>query len=64
MAELPAVNASPLIFLTRVDLVDLLLLAAPEIAVPAPVADEIGRRGTWDPAASALARTNWRRVVA
>jgi predicted nucleic acid-binding protein len=63
VAELPAVNASPLIFLTRVALLDLLLLAAPEIAVPAPVADEIRRRGSSDPVSRALATMNWLQVV-
>jgi predicted nucleic acid-binding protein len=59
VADPPAVNASPLIFLTRADLVDLLQLAAPAIAVPAPVAEEIRRRGPTDPAARALERTSW-----
>jgi predicted nucleic acid-binding protein len=63
VADLPAVNASPLIFLTRADLLDLLQLAAPEIAVPKPVADEIRRRGPDDPAARALETTRWLQVV-
>jgi hypothetical protein len=37
VADLPAVDASPLIFLTRANLLDLLQLVAPEIAVPAPM---------------------------
>jgi predicted nucleic acid-binding protein len=63
VADLPAVNASPLIFLTRANLLDLLQLTASEIAVPAPVADEIRRRGAGDPATRALAETRWLQVV-
>jgi predicted nucleic acid-binding protein len=63
VADPPAVNASPLIFLTRADLLDLLQLVAAEIAVPVPVADEIRRRGPRDPAARALDGTSWLRVV-
>jgi predicted nucleic acid-binding protein len=63
VADLPAVNASPLIFLTRANLLDLLQLTASEIAVPAPVADEIRRRGVGDPATRALAETRWLQVV-
>lgn len=63
MADLPAVNASPLIFLARANLLDLLQLIAPEVAVPAPVADEIRRRGSGDPAARALANTRWLQIV-
>ncbi|MBV8201646.1 MAG: DUF3368 domain-containing protein [Acidobacteria bacterium] len=63
MADPPAVNASPLIYLTRANLLDLLHLAASEIVVPAPVADEIRRRGPADPAARALDRTGWLRHV-
>jgi predicted nucleic acid-binding protein len=63
VADPPAVNASPLIFLTRANLLDLLQLIAPESAVPAPVADELRRRGPGDPAARALATTSWLRVV-
>lgn len=61
--ESPAVNASPLIFLTRAGLLDLLRLAASEIAIPAPVANEIRRRGPDDPAAQAITTTPWLRVV-
>jgi predicted nucleic acid-binding protein len=63
VADPPAVNASPLIFLTRADLLDLLQLAATEIAVPTPVAEEIRRRGPSDPGARALAETSWLQVV-
>ena len=63
MADRAAVNASPLIFLARAGLLDLLQLAAPEVVVPAPVADEISRRGHTDPAARALISLNWLTVV-
>jgi predicted nucleic acid-binding protein len=63
VADLPAVDASPLIFLTRANLLDLLQLVAPEIAVPAPVAREIQHRGPNDPAALALATVSWLQVV-
>lgn len=48
MAERPAVNASPLIFLARAGLLDLLQLVSPEVVVPEAVAAEIQRRGTSD----------------
>jgi predicted nucleic acid-binding protein len=57
------VNASPLIFLAQGDLLDFLRLAGPEIVVPAPVAEEIQRRGTTDPTAQALTRTAWLIIV-
>ena len=41
-----------------------LQLAASEIVVPAPVAQEIGRRGPGDPAARAIATTAWLHTVA
>jgi predicted nucleic acid-binding protein len=64
VADRPAVNASPLIFLTRAGLLDLLQLAHPEIVVPAAVAEEIQRRGPHDPATRAIASTPWLEVVA
>jgi predicted nucleic acid-binding protein len=63
VADRPAVNASPLIFLARAGLLDLLQLASPEVVVPAPVAEEISRRGHSDPAARALATLGWMTVV-
>ncbi len=59
MAERPAVNASPLIFLARAGLLDLLQLLSAEVIVPEAVAMEIGRRGPDDPAARAIADTIW-----
>jgi predicted nucleic acid-binding protein len=63
VAEQPAVDASPLIFLARAGLLDLLQLGAPEIVVPAPVVAEIRHRGPEDPAAQAIASIPWLRVV-
>lgn len=59
MAERPVVNASPLIFLARAGLLDLLRLAGDEIVVPEAVADEIRRRGNTDITAQALTHTAW-----
>lgn len=63
MVDLPAVNASPLIFLSRAGLLDLLQLAAPEVVVPMQVAEEIGRRGPQDLTAQAIESTSWLRAV-
>lgn len=62
MNERAAVNASPLIYLARAELLDLLQLAGREVWVPTPVSEEIGRRGPDDPTARALggaARIGW-----
>lgn len=63
MAERPAVDASPLIFLARANLLELLQLVAAEVVVPEPVATEIERRGPGDAAARALAGAPWLAVV-
>ena len=63
VAEHAVVNSSPLIFLARGGLLDLLQLAAPEIVVPQAVASEILRRGPIDPAAHALASASCLRVL-
>lgn len=59
MAESAVVNASPLIFLSRAGLIDLLQLVSSEIIVPEAVASEIDVRGKNDPTAQALATTSW-----
>lgn len=59
VAERPAVNASPLIFLARAGLLALLQLLSAEVIVPEAVATEIGRRGPEDPTARAIAHTAW-----
>lgn len=48
MPEHPAVNASPLIFLSRAGLLDMLKLEGEEIVIPKPVVEEIRRRGAGD----------------
>jgi len=63
VVDLPAVNASPLIFLGRAGLLDLLQLAAPEVVVPMQVAEEIGRRDPQDLTAQAIESTSWLRAV-
>lgn len=59
MAELPAINTSPLIFLTKGGFVDLLLLISPSIIVPLAVATEIQAYGSADVTAVALNNTDW-----
>lgn len=59
MAESAVVNASPLIFLSRAGLLDLLQILSLEIIVPEIVAAEIQIRGKIDPTAQALASTPW-----
>jgi predicted nucleic acid-binding protein len=59
VAERPAANASPLIFLARAGLLDLLQLLSAEVIVTEAVATEIGRRGANDPTARAIAETAW-----
>ena len=59
VAESAVVNASPLIFLSRAGLIDLLQLVSPEVIVPEAVAFEIGVRGESDPTAQVLSKTSW-----
>ena len=59
MAESAVVNASPLIFLSRAGLIDLLQLISAEVIVPESVATEIEVRGRHDPTAQTLANTSW-----
>ena len=59
MAERPVVNASPLIFLSKGGLLELLKLAGDEIIVPLPVASEIDQRGAADITAQAIRNTTW-----
>lgn len=63
MTDTAVTNASPIIYLARTNYFDLLHLAATEVLVPAPVADEILVRGMEDPAARALSETSWIRKV-
>lgn len=59
MPDTAVVNASPLIFLSRAGLIDLLKQAGSTIVVPSPVAEEIKRRGVNDPTAQALVNNEW-----
>lgn len=59
MAEIPAINTSPLIFLTKGGFLELLQLVSPEIIVPGAVATEIQAYGATDATAQALAATDW-----
>lgn len=59
MADTAVVNTSPLIFLSKAGLIDLLRVVSPRVMVPELVAMEIGRRGPDDIAANALADTQW-----
>lgn len=63
MTERAVVNASPLIYLSRADPLDLLRLAGHEIAIPEAVARELFARGEDDPAAAAIRETSWIEVV-
>ena len=59
MAECPAVNASPLIFLSRAALIHFLQVAAAEIIVPRAVTEEIERRGRNDITVQTINDTPW-----
>ena len=59
MIERPAINTSPLIFLTKGGYMSLLQLVSEEIIVPAAVATEIQAYGAMDVTASTLASTEW-----
>lgn len=63
MTKPAVVNASPLIYLARANLFDLLRLAGEEIVVPSPVAAEIFARGENDPTVSAIKKSDWLREV-
>lgn len=56
-------NASPLIFLSRSGLLELMQTIAPTIMVPEAVAAEIQQRGSVDPTAQAIATTSWLNIV-
>jgi len=63
VAERPAVNTSPLIFLTKVGLLDLLQVVSEEVVVPAAVSIEIQQYRAIDITVQALAQSNWLFVV-
>lgn len=55
----PAINTSPLIFLTKGGFLDLLQIISHEIIVPQAVSSEIQAYGETDITANALANTSW-----
>jgi predicted nucleic acid-binding protein len=57
------VNASPLIFLSRGQHMELFRTIADHLIIPQPVADEILRRGPSDATVSALGGVNWIEIV-
>ena len=59
MAESPAINTSPLIFLSKANLLNLLQIVSPQIIVPEAVAIEIQAYGETDVTAQTLAATDW-----
>lgn len=63
MADQAVVNASPLIFLARGGMVELLQLVGEQVVVPLTVAEEIQRRGSQDITAQTLSRTPWLEVT-
>jgi predicted nucleic acid-binding protein len=63
VAERPAVNASPLIHLSKGGLLNLLQRAGEEIVIPTTVATEIQRRGPTDPTVQGIAQTPWLVIV-
>lgn len=63
LAEVAVVNASPLIYLTEIERLELLRLAAGEVLVPRAVANEVRRWGDEDPAVRALDATPWLKIV-
>jgi predicted nucleic acid-binding protein len=63
VSEHPAVNASPLIFLSRAGLLDMLKMEGDEIVIPKIVAEEIRRRGPDDLAVQAIETTAWLTVI-
>jgi predicted nucleic acid-binding protein len=59
VAELPVINTSPLIFLTKGGFLDLLQVISSSVIVPDAVAAEIQAYGSADVTAVALNNTDW-----
>ena len=59
MVSLWVVNASPIILLTKIGLVDLLRQLGPPVVIPQAAVLEIQRRGATDAAVQALAQSPW-----
>lgn len=63
MSKQSVVNASPLIFLSKAGMIQLLQLEGPEVLVPKAVADEILKRGSQDITARVLESTTWLKAI-
>lgn len=63
MAEKSVINASPLIYLSRAGLLNMLQVISPEIVVPQTVAAEILQRGATDITAQAIRQNDWLKVL-
>ncbi len=59
MVTLWVVNASPVILLARVGLLDLLQRLGPPVVIPNAAVLEIQRKGPADPTVQTLAQANW-----
>jgi len=59
LVKLAVINTSPLIFLSKAGLVDLLQVLSPEIVVPTAVCNEIYAYGEDDVTAKALREIDW-----
>jgi predicted nucleic acid-binding protein len=59
LANLTVINTSPLIFLSKAGLINLLQILSPEIIVPKAVRDEIYAYGEDDITAQILQATDW-----
>ncbi len=63
MVSLWVVNASPVILLAKVGLLDLLAKLGPPVVIPDAAVAEIQRGGSTDPAVHALAAASWLATV-
>jgi len=63
MVKQAIVNSSPIIFLSKAGLMDLLKLAGDEVFVPDAVVQEINQRGASDVSVRAIAAAEWLQVV-
>jgi predicted nucleic acid-binding protein len=63
VAKLAVVDASPLIFLSSLNLLDILHHAGDPILVPLPVILEVQQAGPTDPAVVAVAQSPWLQAV-
>jgi predicted nucleic acid-binding protein len=59
LVTLWVVNASPVILLAKVGLLDLLQRLGPPVVIPDAAVLEIRRKGPADPAVQALSQANW-----